>query len=114
MRPQFCVWCFNCFGRRSCYAVRMDPVALTRQLIDIESITGHEGAVGHFLAGQLEAMGFAVELMPTQGERFNLFAKPPKVDAPALVFSTHIDTVPPFLPSSEDAENIYGRGSCDA
>ena len=92
----------------------MDPVVLTRQLIDIESITGHEGAVGCFLAGQLVAMGFAVELMPAQDERFNVFAKPAKVDVPALVFSTHIDTVPPFLPSSEDADNIYGRGACDA
>jgi acetylornithine deacetylase len=93
---------------------RMDPVALTRQLIDIESITGKESDVGHFLAGQLKAMGFAVELMPVHGERCNVFAKPPKVDAPALAFSTHIDTVPPFLPSREDADNIYGRGACDA
>ena len=92
----------------------MDPIALTRQLIDIESITGNEGAVAHFLAGQLESMGFAVELMLTGSERCNLFAKPPKVDAPALVFSTHIDTVPPFLPSREDADNLYGRGACDA
>ena len=92
----------------------MDPVALTRQLIDIESITGNEGAAARFLAEQLEAMGFAVELMPVEGERCNVFARPPKVDAPALVFSTHIDTVPPFLRSSEDADNIYGRGACDA
>ena len=36
-------------------------------------------------------------------------------DHPAtIVFSTHIDTVPPFIQSSEDAQNIYGRGSCDA
>jgi len=33
---------------------------------------------------------------------------------PAIVFSTHMDTVPPFIPSSEDGMRIYGRGSCDA
>ncbi|HEY8258565.1 MAG TPA: M20/M25/M40 family metallo-hydrolase, partial [Gemmatimonadales bacterium] len=33
---------------------------------------------------------------------------------PALVFSTHLDTVPPYLPLSEDDESIHGRGSCDA
>src|SRR5258708_30870565 len=33
---------------------------------------------------------------------------------PQIVFSTHMDTVPPFIPSSEDHDNIYGRGSCDA
>ncbi len=31
-----------------------------------------------------------------------------------VVFGSHLDTVPPFLPAREDAEFIYGRGSCDA
>ena len=92
----------------------MNPVALTLQLIDIESITGREGAAAEFLARHLEDLGYIVERMPVEGERFNVFARPANIDRPALVFSTHIDTVPPFLPSSEDAENIYGRGSCDA
>jgi acetylornithine deacetylase/succinyl-diaminopimelate desuccinylase-like protein len=92
----------------------MNPVALTRQLIDIESITGNEGAVSRFLAGYLEGLGYAVELMPVEGERYNLYARPANVDTPPLVFSTHTDTVPPFLPSREDADNIYGRGACDA
>lgn len=92
----------------------MNPVALTRQLIDIESTTGHEGAAAEFLARHLEELGYIVERMPVEGERFNVFARPANVEQPALVFSTHIDTVPPFLPSSEDDDNIYGRGSCDA
>jgi acetylornithine deacetylase len=46
-------------------------------------------------------------------ERFNVYACAPRL-TPDVVFSTHIDTVPPFLPSSEDEEFIYGRGSCDA
>jgi len=92
----------------------MDPVTLTRQLIDIESITGREGAAADFLARHLEELGYVVERMPVEGERFNVFARPAKIAQPALVFSTHIDTVPPFLKSSEDADNIYGRGSCDA
>src|SRR5208337_2255713 len=104
------LFCTDC----ACYSVAMNPVALTRQLIDIESITGKEGAAASFLAGYLEELGYLVERMPVQGERFNVFAKPANVDEPALVFSTHIDTVPPFLPSREDAENIYGRGACDA
>jgi acetylornithine deacetylase len=92
----------------------MDPVALTRQLIDIESITGKEGAAASFLAAYLEKLGYTVERMPVEGERINVYARPAEVDSPALIFSTHIDTVPPFLPSREDAENIYGRGACDA
>jgi len=92
----------------------MNSVALTRQLIDIESTTGHEGAAADFLAHHLEGLGYIVERMPVEGERFNVFARPANIEQPALVFSTHIDTVPPFLPSREDADNIYGRGSCDA
>src|SRR2546428_6647643 len=34
--------------------------------------------------------------------------------ASSTVIFTHMDTVPPFIPSSEDATRIYGRGSCDA
>jgi acetylornithine deacetylase len=92
----------------------MDPVRLTRRLIDIESLTGKEAAAATFLASYLEELGYFVERMPVEGERFNVYARPANVDQPALVFSTHTDTVPPFLASSEDEENIYGRGACDA
>jgi acetylornithine deacetylase len=94
-----------------------NPVQLTRQLIDIESISSHEAAVGHFLVEYLTAQKFLVERMPveqtTEGARFNVYAsadgRPPQV-----VLSTHMDTVPPFIPSSEDEGFIYGRGACDA
>lgn len=91
-----------------------DPIAFTRSLVDIESITGNEAAVANFLATELEQLGFAVERMPVQNHRINLFATPKSNPAPPLVFSTHMDVVPPWFPSHEDADNIYGRGSCDA
>ncbi|HYX53003.1 MAG TPA: M20/M25/M40 family metallo-hydrolase [Candidatus Limnocylindrales bacterium] len=91
----------------------MDPVRLTRKLIDIESISGNEGAVGAELYDELCRLGYTAHKMPVAHERFNVIAtlddRPPQ-----LVFSTHMDTVPPFFPSSEDHDNIYGRGSCDA
>lgn len=92
----------------------MDPVSFTRQLVDIESVTGNEGRLGQFLATQLRAFGYEVRLMPVDGDRVNVFAKAPEAADPAVVFSTHMDTVPPFIPSSEDGDKIYGRGSCDA
>ncbi len=52
--------------------------------------------------------------MPVQDDRFNVYATSPEQPHPEVVFSTHMDTVPPFIPSSEDAARIYGRGSCDA
>ena len=31
-----------------------------------------------------------------------------------LQLSTHMDTVPPHIPSREDEDRIWGRGACDA
>lgn len=92
----------------------MDVVSLTRQLVDIESITGHEAAVGETLHRELAALKYDVRRMPVEGDRFNVLATSPEEPRPAVVFSTHMDTVPPYIPSSEDATRVYGRGSCDA
>ena len=91
----------------------MDTIKLTRRLIDIESISGNEAAVGAELYDELCRLGYTTHKMPVEHERFNVIATLDE-RAPEIVFSTHMDTVPPFIPSSEDADNIYGRGSCDA
>jgi len=92
----------------------MDAVTLTRQLVDIESITGNEAAVGNYLYGELCRLGYQTAKMPVEDNRFNVWATAPECPRPAVVFSTHMDTVPPFIASSEDTNRIYGRGSCDA
>jgi|SRR5450432_423102 acetylornithine deacetylase len=91
----------------------MDPIKLTRRLIDIESISGNEAAVGAEIYDELGRLGYTTHKMPVEHQRFNVFATLDE-RAPEIVFSTHMDTVPPFIKSSEDADNIYGRGSCDA
>jgi acetylornithine deacetylase len=99
----------------------LDPIALTRQLCEIESTTYHEGAVGDFLADFLGRRGWEVEKtavpQPPEsanvGPRWNVYAEP-QGQTPDLVFSTHMDTVPPYIPFSEDAEFMYGRGVSDA
>ncbi len=92
----------------------MDAVALTRQLVDIESITGNEARVGEFLYRELCRLGYQTKKLPVEGDRANVYATLPEQLHPAVVFSTHMDTVPPFIPSREDGSRIYGRGSCDA
>src|SRR5437660_5693400 len=93
----------------------MDPFALTRSLIDIESITGREKAAGEFLFATLSKLAAptagAVEQMEVSPDRFNVLAT---WGTPVVTLSTHMDTVPPFFPSSEDDEFIRGRGACDA
>lgn len=101
--------------------MELDPIQLTRELVEIESTTYYEGKAGDFLADFLAGRGWVIEKTPVpqpqesghSGERWNVYAG--ALDSvPDLVFSTHIDTVPPFIPFSEDADFIYGRGVCDA
>jgi len=92
----------------------MDVAAFTRQLVDIESISGNEGQVGDFLHRELCRLGYQARKMIVEGARCNVFATVPEQPRPAIVFSSHMDTVPPFISSSEDDTRIYGRGSCDA
>jgi acetylornithine deacetylase len=103
----------------------VDPIQLTRQLVDIESTTYREGLAGAFLHEYLEEQRYVVERMPVSqpdriltpgagdGERFNVYAAMAGV-TPDLVFSTHMDTVPPFFGCKEDDDFLYGRGTCDA
>lgn len=88
---------------------------MTRALVDIESITENEKQVGEYLLRYLSGLaarsGGKAEAMTVTPDRFNVYAE---WGTPSVVLSTHMDTVPPFIPFREDAENIYGRGSCDA
>jgi acetylornithine deacetylase len=66
-------------------------------------------------------IGETPDLHPTDGdlsvhpnEQRSLAGDPESVGTPDLVFSTHMDTVPPYIPFSEDEEFLYGRGVCDA
>jgi acetylornithine deacetylase len=92
----------------------MQIFELTRRLIDIESITSNEREIGNFLWQRLADMarrfGGEVERMPVEEARDNVLAR---FGAPDVVLSTHMDTVPPFIPSREDNEFIWGRGACD-
>jgi acetylornithine deacetylase len=99
----------------------LDPIRFTQQLCEIESTTYFEGPVGDFLAEFLAVRGWAVEKTAVpqpeesagHGPRWNVYASVAG-QTPDLVFSTHMDTVPPYIPFREDAEYIYGRGVSDA
>lgn len=89
----------------------MDVVELTRRLVDIPSVTGEEREVGEFLFQLLQERGWECRRQRVEGDRFNVLALRGE---PAVLLTTHVDTVPPFFPSEEDEELIYGRGACDA
>jgi len=84
---------------------------LTKQMMTIPSVSGSERGMGEFLAGELNARGYAVEKQQVEHERFNLVSR--NKGRTRVVFCTHIDTVPPVLPVLEDERFLYGRGACD-
>src|SRR5579863_3836405 len=92
----------------------MNIFELTRSLVDIESITENEEQMGHALFAHVSEMaarfGGHAELMPVEPRRNNVLAW---WGEPTVTLSTHMDTVPPFVPSREDDQHIWGRGACD-
>ena len=90
----------------------LNLVDLSRTLIDIDSTTGREGAACAFLASELRSRGFHVAEQAVSEGRFNVLAL---LDPePTVVFSTHVDCVPPFFPSRVADGILHGRGACDA
>jgi acetylornithine deacetylase len=91
---------------------QMNIFELTKALMNIPSVSGDEGAVGFFLRDHLQSLGWTVELQPVSENQNNVIAY--LSETPRVVFSTHLDTVPPFIAPTEDDEMIFGRGACDA
>jgi acetylornithine deacetylase len=92
----------------------MHVFELTRTLIDIPSITPEEEHVGQYLFEHLSRIAAAhnghAEKIEVEPHRSNVFAA---FGTPVVTLSTHMDTVPPFVPSRDDDEFIWGRGACD-
>ena len=90
----------------------MNLFELTKNLMNIPSVSGDEEAVGFYLRDYLESLGWKVELQAVSVNQNNVIAY--LNESPRVFLSTHIDTVPPFIAATEDDEKIYGRGACDA
>ncbi len=89
----------------------MDALELTRALVALDTPTGSEQQAIDFLDGLLRRAGYRTARQRVTPGRENLYAYR---EQPELVFSTHVDTVPPYLPLSEDDDTLRGRGTCDA
>ena len=88
-----------------------DVVALAEELVAIPSLSGDEGAVVDHVSNLLASTGWTVRRQQVTRGRDNIWASRGRGE---VTLSTHLDTVPPFIPPRQDGDRLYGRGSCDA
>jgi acetylornithine deacetylase len=89
-----------------------DVESLTEWLMSFESTSGGEIALTTAFASGLEARGWSVTRIPVNGGRFDVLAT--SGAGPYVTLSTHLDTVPPYIPPRREGSVIHGRGACDA
>jgi acetylornithine deacetylase len=88
-----------------------DVVALAAELLAIKSSTGSEGPAVDFVARWLVARGWNVTTQEVSKGRANVWASR---SGRGVTFSTHLDTVPPYIAPRLDGDRLHGRGACDA
>jgi len=87
----------------------MIDLELFREILSIDSTSGKEAGMAEFLSQKLEAP--QIERLPVGDGTENVFLK---WGTPKVVFCTHMDTVPPYIPPTFKEDRVLGRGSCDA
>ena len=86
-----------------------DLVSLACDLVDVPSVSGEEAQLARFVASYLTDLGYRVELFDAAPGRPNVLATTDQ--PPRIVFSTHLDTVPPHVPARLADGILYGRGA---
>lgn len=88
-----------------------DVVSLAAELLSIQSTTGSEGTTVDFVSRWLVGRGWNVTLQEVSRGRANIWASR---SGGGVTFSTHLDTVPPYVAPRLEGTKLFGRGSSDA
>jgi len=84
----------------------MDVGAFTRELVISNAVTGTKARWAKTSCAGLSAWVMR-RRRSRELERCNILATSPGHPNPTVVFSTHMDTLPPFIPSWEDWGEIF-------
>lgn len=90
----------------------MNLFRFTKKLLSIPSPSGHEKEIADFLSAFFQYHDIPFEQQKISENRYNLWVFPAAEQS--VMLCTHLDTVTPFIPPSEDQHYLYGRGACDA
>ena len=83
---------------------------LFRQILSFDSTSGSERELGQWLAEHLKAP--FVETFEVGDGTLNVLLR--WSETPRVVYCSHMDTVPPYIPPTFLEDRVLGRGSCDA
>ena len=81
------------------------------KILSVDSTSGKETALADMLAIELISSGNKVDVFEVGDGTRNILVS---WGTPKVVFCSHLDTVPPYIPPKIDGEVVRGRGSCDA
>ena len=90
----------------------LDVLALAEHLVAVDSTSGREAPALERMEAVLRERGWRLVRIPVSDGRWNILAT--SGEQPRVTLSTHLDTVPPFIPPRRADGRLYGRGSCDA
>lgn len=88
-----------------------DVVSLAAELLSMQSTTGSEGSTVDFVSRWLVGRGWNMTLQEVSRGRANIWASR---SGGGVTFSTHLDTVPPYVPPRLEGTKLFGRGASDA
>ncbi len=91
----------------------LDVVDVALRLLGAESTSGAEAPAVDTVDTLLRARGWRTVRIPVSEGRDDVFAEAERRPA-EVVLSTHLDTVPPYLPPCLADGRLWGRGACDA
>uniref|UniRef100_A0A0K0FXJ1 M20_dimer domain-containing protein n=1 Tax=Strongyloides venezuelensis TaxID=75913 RepID=A0A0K0FXJ1_STRVS len=97
---------------------RKNVVQLLISLMEIESTTGNENLLCNELKLFMEENNWAVTEQGMKNNEFRknllIVRKGVNIEDIKVLFNSHLDTVPPYIPPRIENDIIYGRGANDA
>lgn len=81
------------------------------KILSVDSTSGKEAELADILSVELAAPGRKIDVFEVGDGTRNVLVS---WGTPKVIFCTHLDTVPPYMPPVFEEDVVRGRGSCDA